>query len=316
MNTLHLVDAEYRDFAPHIPIFDPERTTLAQMRADMVAAFAAMIPAAALEREERLIAGPAGAPDVRVLIYRPDRVAGRQPAILYIHGGGFVAGNPDMCDAATAKLAKDNGVIIVAVDYRLAPETPFPGPLEDCYAALAWMVEHAEALGIDPARVAVLGDSAGGGLAAALALLARDRRRYTLTAQLLVYPMLDHRTGTSAALVDNPSTGEFVWNRATNRFGWTALRGNRDMNDSEQNYFSPALASELSGLPRTLVAVGSLDLFLDEDVVYALRLSRAGVAVELHVYEGGFHGFDRLPGALSARFAMDLGRAIQRVFER
>lgn len=315
MSTRHLVDAEHRDFALHIPIFDPERMTVTQMRADLVAAYTAMIPATESEREERRIAGPEGAPEVRVLIYRPPRAGGRLPALLYIHGGGFIAGTPDMCDPLTAKLASDNNVVIVAVDYRLAPETPFPGALEDCYAALAWMIDQSGALEIDPARVAVLGDSAGGGLAAALALLARDRGSYPLKAQLLVYPMLDHRTGTEAAPADNPFTGEFVWNRAINRFGWTALRGGGVLTRSQQGYFSPALAADLSGLPPTFVAVGSLDLFLEEDVAHALRLSRAGVSVELHVYEGGFHGFDRLPGRLGARFAVDLDVAIRRAID-
>jgi len=170
MNTIHLVDSEYRDFVVQIPIFDPERTTVTQMRADLVAAFAAMIPGTAFEREERLIAGPVGAPQVRVLIYRPARASASRPALLYIHGGGFVAGNPDMCDSATAKLAMDNGVVIVAVDYRLAPETSFPERSRIATPTLAWMIDQSAALGIDPARVGVLGDSAGGGLAAALAL--------------------------------------------------------------------------------------------------------------------------------------------------
>ncbi len=309
MSSLHLVDPSAREVVAGFAPFDPGRESVEQFRATV----AAMYAADPVAREERMIAGPEGAPDVRVLIHRPDGATGALPAILYLHGGGFVAGAPDMMDPASRKLAQDSGAVVVAVQYRLAPETPFPGPVEDCHAALAWLVGQADALGIDPARVAVLGHSAGAGLAAALALLARDRGEHRLRAQFLIYPMLDPRTGTSNAPVDNPTTGEFLWTRAANRFGWDAMRGGQNVPSERLGHFAPALAADVAGLPPTFIAVGALDLFLEEDVAYALHLSRAGVPVEAHIYPGGVHGFDGFLGALSDGFQADLRAAITRL---
>ncbi len=308
MSSLHLVDPSARDVAAGFAPFDPARESVEQFRATV----AAMYAADPVAREERTIPGPAGNPEVRVLIHRPDGATGALPAILYLHGGGFVAGTPDMMDPASRALAQESGAVVVAVQYRLAPETPFPGPVEDCHAALAWLFGQADALGVDPARIAVFGHSAGAGLAAALALLARDRGELRLRAQFLIYPMLDPRTGTSDAPVDNSTTGEFLWTRAANRFGWDAMRGGQDVAPARLGHFAPALAPDLAGLPATFIAVGALDLFLEEDVAYALRLSRAGVPVEAHVYPGGVHGFEGFPGALSDGFGADLSAAITR----
>ena len=313
-STLHLVAPEHRDLAKSLLVFDPERDSLAQMRAGLLNAYAAAAPAEPVTREEIHLPGPAGAPDVRALIYRPGRAARSLPAILYMHGGGYIAGKPDMTDAAQLKLANDTGALVVAVDYRLAPETPFPGALEDCYAALCWLAREALRIGADPARLLVLGDSAGGGLAAALALLARDRSGPALAAQVLIYPMLDARTGDSNFPLNNPATGEFVWTRAANRFAWRAYRGETDLPEARVGHFSPALAPEVFGLPHTFIGVGSIDLFLDENVAYAMRLSHAGVPIELHVYDGGFHAFDRMPSPLADRFNSDVISAIRKFF--
>jgi acetyl esterase/lipase len=181
------------------------------------------------------------------------------------------------------------GCAAVAVDYRLAPETPHPGPLEDCYAALQWLFTHADELGIDPGRIAVGGSSAGGGLAAALALLARDRGEIPLLFQLLIAPMIDDRTCTLAN--PHPYTGEFIWTPQANRFGWTSLLGQEPGGADVSPYAAAARAEHLEGLPATFINVGALDLFLEEDMEYARRLMRAGVPTELHVYPGAYHGF-------------------------
>jgi acetyl esterase/lipase len=175
------------------------------------------------------------------------------------------------------------------VDYRLAPETPHPGPVEDCYAALRWLYSHTGELGVDPTRIAIGGASAGGGLAAGLTLLTRDRGEVPLAFQFLIFPMLDDRTVT--ATEPHPYTGEFIWTPEANRFGWTSLLGKEPGGPDVSPYAAAARAESLEGLPPTFINVGALDLFLEEDMEYARRLMRAGVPTELHVYPGAFHGF-------------------------
>jgi acetyl esterase/lipase len=311
--TIHFVAPELRELAKAIPVFDPTHDTVVQIRDSLAGAMAQLIPPCTDAFQDHHIPGPAGAPNVRVLLRRPERVQAHAAAILYIHGGGFIAGNPDMFVGAVTPLADAAEAMIVAVDYRLAPGTSFPGPLEDCYATLEWLFQNADELGVDPDRIAVFGDSAGGGLAAALALLARDRGQYRLAAQILAYPMLDARTGTGDAPVDNATTGEFIWTREANHFGWQAMRVAGAIDDDRIAYFSPSLARDLSGLPPTFIGVGAVDLFLEEDVAYALRLSRADVPVEAHVYEGAFHAFDQMGGPLAERFRGELTGAVARL---
>jgi triacylglycerol lipase len=207
------------------------------------------------------------------------------------------------------------GCAVFAVDYRLAPETKFPGAVEDCYTALGHLAANAQALGLDIVRLGVMGESAGGGLAAALALLARDRGEHRLAFQHLIYPMLDDRT---CALEPSahPFTGEFVWTRQNNRYGWTALLGVEPGSEGVSPYAAPARAETLAGLPPTFISTGALDLFADEDLLYARRLLKDGVTTELHVYPGAFHAFDFLPGPdVSRRARRDsmaaLGRALK-----
>ena len=192
-------------------------------------------------------------------------------------------------------LAARLGCCIASVDYRLAPETRFPGAIEDCYAALSWLVFNARELGIDPARIGVMGESAGGGLAAALSLLVRDRGEHRLAFQHLIYPMIDDRTGVSATL--NPYAGEFVWTAQANRFGWTCLLGAEPGVDGISPYAAAARAENFADLPPAFIATGALDLFVDENLSYAQRLLRSGVPVEMHVYPGAFHGFQWAAGA-------------------
>lgn len=291
-STLHLVSPEAREIAATFPRFVPDLQAPEGFR-DMVAA---LNPVEEVVHTEHVLPGAPGAPDVRVMVYRPAEINGPVPALLYVHGGGFVAGSPDMMNGASWRLSQRLGIVVVAVQYRLAPETPFPGPVEDCYAALDWLFTHADELNVDAHRIAIYGQSAGGGLAAATAILARDHGVHALAAQFLLYPMLDPRTGTSDAPMDNSTTGEFLWTREANSKGWAAMRGETSIAPQRLGHFGAALVDDVAGLPPTFIAVGSLDLFLEEDIAYALRLSRAGIAIDLHVYPGGVHGFEALAG--------------------
>jgi len=236
---------------------------------------------------------PAGH-DIRVRVYAPADAEQGLPAILQIHGGGFVMGTLQISHAANLLTAGAVNAVVAAVDYRLAPETPAPGSVEDCYAALNWLVSEAGSLGIDAARIAVRGESAGGGLAAALCQLARDRGGPAILHQNLIYPMLDDRT----CMAQHPEhVGAFVWTPQANAFGWAALLGSDPGGNSAPEYAVPARAENLSGLPSAFIAVGALDLFLAENLAYAQRLIAAGVSTELHVYAGAYHGFDVLPEA-------------------
>jgi acetyl esterase/lipase len=242
-----------------------------------------------LSEESRYVPGPDGAPEVRVVIVRPRERAAVAPAILHMHGGGFVAGLPESSRATLASFAAELGTVVVSVDYRLAPETRFPGALDDCYAVLEWLIEHAAELGIDPHRIAVSGDSAGGALAAGLCLLVRDRGRHRLAFQQLVCPALDDRTALRKDL--SPLVGEFIWTNASNHFAWSAWLGKPPGGPDVSPYAAPARAGDLGGLPPACIAVGALDLFVEENVDYARRLLAAGVPCELHVYAGAPHGF-------------------------
>jgi len=261
--------------------------------------------------EIRKIPGPKDADDVEVRIYRPRGVSDVLPAVLHIHGGGYVMGRAAMMEAAHRPLVADLRCCVVSVEYRLAPETPYPGAVEDCYAALRYICSNHGDLRIDTNRLGVMGESAGGGLAAALALLARDRREFKLAFQHLIYPMLDDRT--CVAEDPDPHVGEFIWTPHNNRFGWASLLGDAPGSSDVSIYAAPARARDLSGLPRTFIATGALDLFLEENIGYARRLMRAGVPVELHVYAGAFHGFHlAIDADVTKRAARDSKAALAR----
>jgi acetyl esterase/lipase len=267
-----------------------------------------------VEVAERHVPGSDGAPDVRVLVYRPRGTARPLPGLLWIHCGGYVLGSADRVDMCVRNLVAKVGCVAVSVDYRLAPETPFPGPLEDCYAALRWLHSSAAELGVDASRHAAGGDSAGGGLTAALAQLARDRGEVPLVFQLLLYPMLDDRTCTSSDL--SPHVGEFIWNNDSNRFGWTSLLGHAPGEVDPPAYAVPARTEYLGGLPPAWIGVGALDLFLDENVEYARRLMRAGVPTSLHVYPSAYHGFDVVrEAAVSRSFEREYVEALRRALK-
>ena len=261
----------------------------------------------------RMIPGAAGAPDIHLVIVDPAPGAKNRPVIVHTHGGGYVAANTSLYPFIQ-NMAQACQCVVVSVDYRMAPETRFPGSLEDNYAALRWVHAHAAELGIDRARIAVGGESAGGGHAAALALRARDRAEIPVIFQLLLYPMLDDRTGSTKPAP--PTMGQFVWTAASNRFGWTALLGTPAGSAQVPAGSVPARVEDLSGLPPAWIGVGSIDLFADEDVIYAKRLMDSGVSTELNVFPGGYHAFDLLvPDAkTSQRFTESWRSALRRAF--
>ena len=316
MTSRSLVDPELEPLLDLLPTVEFNAETLSHVRhwiAEQVAPEAEAVECGQVRRWEHQVLGPAGAPPVRVLVYSPRDAETGRPALLHVHGGGFVVGTPEGGDLRNAALANDLGCIVVSVDYRLSPETRFPGAVEDCYAALRWLHEQAATLGVDPARIALFGESAGGGLTASLALLARDRGEIKPVFQLLVYPMLDDRTGSSVAA--SKLAGEFVWTAHSNRFGWSSLLGHEPGGADVPAYAAASRATDLVGLPPCFIAVGTLDLFVDEDIDYARRLIAAGVPTELHVYPGAFHAFDQMPHAhVTRRFVRDAEIALQRAF--
>lgn len=300
MTSRTLVDPELLPLLDAWPAVELSDAILPQMRARVLPMPPDTDDGVTVER--RAIPGSERAPDLELLIYRPAETRSRT-CIYHIHGGGYVAGKASEFSAMLRPLAASLGCTIVSVDYRLAPETPHPGPIEDCYAGLVWARDNCAALGADPAQIGVMGESAGGGLAAALALLARDRGGPPLAFQCLTYPMLDDRTSTSRE--PRAHTGEFVWTPHNNRFGWRALLGKEPGGSDVSCYAAAARADHLGDLPPTFIMTGALDLFLGEDLEFAGRLMEAGVPCELHVYPGGFHGFDLAPDASVAASARD-----------
>ncbi|QGN53199.1 alpha/beta hydrolase [Novosphingobium sp. Gsoil 351] len=314
MDTRHLVDPEVWPIVEALPFREFDRATLDQARAESAGRFVDLgaPPLAATIRGARRADGS----EIELYCFDPNPGTQKRAALFHIHGGGMVLGTAKDMQFGPSAMAAALQIPVVSVEYRLAPETPFPGPQQDCLDGLAWMASAAEGLGIDPARIAIIGESAGGGLAAATALMARDTDGPKLAAQVLVYPMLDHRTGGAACRWNNRSTGEWVWTRHSNRFGWEALRGDYAAEDARKGWFSPALADNLAGLPPTLLLTGSLDLFFDEDLDYARRLVDAGVPVELHSYPGAIHAFNMVAeAAISQAFNRDLVSGIARLLK-
>lgn len=226
---------------------------------------------------------------IRIRIYQPQLTTPQAPALLWMHGGGYIIGVPEQDDTYVVPFIQEIGIVVVSVDYRLAPGHPFPTPLEDCYAALQWLTAQAGTLGIDPHRIAIGGNSAGAGLAAALAQLAYDRGEVQPIFQLMVYPMLDDRT---AVRKDIDPEANFVWNNASNRFGWEAYLNQPCGAETAPAGSVPARRDDLGGLPPAWIGVGTNDLFYDEAAAYARRLTKAGIACELVTVPGAFHAFD------------------------
>jgi acetyl esterase/lipase len=268
------------------------------------------VPPTTTVSRELVITDPSGGFDPTVRISSPPDARAGRACIYWIHGGGYILGSGLGADARVNRWVEELDCVVVSIDYRLAPEHPYPAPLDDCYAGLLWTADHADELGIDPSRIVVAGASAGGGLAAGLGLLARDRGEVSPMFQLLVYPMIDDRMVTASSRI----VGAPIWSREASVLGWRSYLGTEPGGDDVPAYAAPARADDLAGLPPTWIGVGALDVFRDEDIDYATRLLGAGIPTELHVYPGAPHGFDMLLGSteVARRCQRDMDAALQR----
>jgi acetyl esterase/lipase len=284
-----MIDPDLTAILEHIPPIDLTDPVAARAAFEaMLAAMRTDIPGIeTLHIEDRFVPGWEGDPDVGVRIYRPKAPAGPAPGIVLIHGGGFIIGSVEAEHVGAAMTAIGTGAVVISVEYRLAPEHPYPAGLHDCYSALSFVAAHAGELGIDTERLAVVGTSAGGGLAAATALLARDRGGPALCFQMLHIPELDDRLETPSmrAFLDSP-----IWNRPLAIQSWRAYLGEGNDPDDVPPYAAPARAADLSGLPPAYISTAENDPLRDEGILYGLRLLQAGVSVELHQFPGTFHG--------------------------
>ncbi|HZF89895.1 alpha/beta hydrolase [Streptomyces sp.] len=304
------------ELAPWAPQLMPsDYTDVATVRAELaelVAQLPVYRPAEPVDVADRTVPGPPGAPDVPVRVYRPHGVTEPLPALLYTHWGGLISGDLDTNHSAVLRIAEQARVMVFSVDYRLAPEHPFPDGLYDCHAVLEWVVAHGPELGVDTDRLGVAGDSAGGALAAGLALLARERGP-RLRMQCLSFPALDDRLDSASALafVDTP-----VLDRNSLLLSWHHYLGGKDAAERTDvsPYAAPGRAGELAGLPTTFISACEFDPLRDQDLDFARRLIEAGVPTELHHYDGTFHACTGITGAaVSERMVRDQIDAIRRV---
>jgi acetyl esterase/lipase len=301
------VDPALWPLVENFPPIDLSADTLTGFRAAIVQL--SVMPEASAHPDVRIqelkIPGDgAAASTIRCLLFTPTQRASAS-ALLHIHGGGFVMGSPEMDAVRNIELARATGCTILSVDYRLAPEHPHPAGLEDCHAALVWLAAEAKSLGVSRERIGVIGESAGGGLAASLALVARDRKSVPLYCQVLIYPMLVPHENAA----DDSRTGHFIWSRASNTFAWSSYMGGKTAQDGTV----AGLATNVGGLPPTFLVVGELDLFVHDNLGYASRLVASGGSVEAHLYPRAIHGFDRMVEAdVSRQYMRDLVAFIQR----
>src|ERR1700687_3607463 len=316
MNFVDQLDPELRIVVEKLPTDRPldlndipaARAKMNKMLTAMLATYSAV---EGVTSQDRSAPGSQGDPAVRVRVYRPNDQPNKLPALFWIHGGGYVMGDIEQDDRLMRQLVNRIGCVAASVDYRLAPEHPFPAPVEDCYAGLKWLFRHADELAVEPSRIAIGGASGGGGLAAGLALLTRDRGEVQVAFQLLIYPMIDDRNVTPASYA---ITDPRMWNRESDRLGWKAYLGRDGGGADVSPYAAAARAIGVTNLPHAYIPVGALDLFVDENIEYAQRLIQAGVPTELHVYPVAFHGFDMLaPSAkVSKQFKADRDNALKR----
>jgi acetyl esterase/lipase len=315
MSFIDQIDPELRRVVEKLPTDRPlDLTQIPAARIKMnkmvTALLANLPPVEGVASRDQFAPGRQGDPDVRVRVYRPIDQSSKLPALYWIHGGGYVMGDIEQDDRLMKQLVKRIGCVAVSVDYRLAPENPFPAPVEDCYSGLKWLFAHTAELDVDPARIAIGGASGGGGLCAGLALMIRDRGEVKVAFQLLIYPMIDDRNVTPASYA---ITDPRMWNREANRLGWKAYLGRGGGSDVSP-YAAASRAADLANLPPAYIPVGALDLFVDENIEYAQRLIQAGVPTELHVYPGAFHGFDLFApsAAVAKQFKADRDSALKR----
>lgn len=307
-------DSELEKFIPLIK--DTDFTNPVQARQDYEARVKAMVPEVKTEGliiEDRLIPGYENEPDVRVRIYKPEKLEQNGAALLQIHGGGFVIGSLETEHAVAARHAREMGVVVVSVDYRLAPEHPYPCGLHDCYAALVWLHESVDEFSLDTTRIGIYGVSAGGGLAAGLTLMVRELNGPAICFQCLNIPELDDRLQTTSAIefVDTP-----IWNRPKAELSWTYYLGSQLERGSDDVPLTaaPARANDLSGLPPAYICVMEFDPLRDEGIHYAMELMQQGVPVELHAFPGTFHGSAQFPVAISKRQMQEMLLAMRRGF--
>jgi acetyl esterase/lipase len=289
---LHLMHPELRDLVPMVEQFSKAMPPLNRANLEKLRKPNPMFsqpPLESVPHEKRIIPVGKGHPDVAIYVVNAKPGTSR-PAILHTHGGGYVLGSAESSVKFLQELCIKLDCVAVSVNYRLAPETTYVGSVEDNYAGLKWLHANAASIGADPAKIAVMGESAGGGHAALLAITARDRGEVPICYQCLIYPMLDDRTGTTRKVP--PHVGTLIWTPAQNYFGWESLLGTKPGKVSAPKGAVPARVPDLNGLPPAFIGVGTLDLFHDEDVDYAQRLNAVGVNTELIVVPGAFHGFD------------------------
>jgi acetyl esterase/lipase len=308
------LDPELAPIVAQFPVFD--LADLPKAREDYLAAMAMMSAASDPDVAVRDIATQSRAehPPVRLREFRPKQAkAGALPAILWIQGGGYVMPSPDLDDVWCQDLALAHHCAVYSVDWRRAPEHPFPAASEDCYTGLSHIVAHAVDLGLDQARIVIAGASSGGGSAASLALMVRDRAEFSIAHQMLIYPMLDDRNDTPSA---HEVTDANVWNRTRNAIAWKAYLGESYGTDHVSPYAAPSRMKDLSGSIPASILTGELDLFRDENILFATRLIAAEVSTELHVYPGAPHGFERIApaAAISQQFFADRDAILRRVF--
>lgn len=310
-DTRYLLDPELDKIVDLIPAFRFTREGLPAFRAARNAEIVLADTAErGVTREEIRIPGYNG-PEVRCLLYTPNvtpNAGALRPGYLHVHGGGYIIGSPEGSDAMNTMIAQKLGAVVLSVSYRLAPEHTIPAPIYDCYAGLAWLHSQSEALSLDTTRIGIGGESAGGGLAAATAIFARDQGEYDLCHQHLTYPMLDNLTGDQDHPGD-PLVGEFVWTRESNQFGWSCYLGDAEAIAPQV----PSRVTDYAGLPPTWMFTATMDLFRDENIVYAQHLMRAGIATDLNIYAGACHGFQMIPGTqIGARYVADHMAALAR----
>jgi acetyl esterase len=310
--TQRAYDPEFAPLLPSLPTVQDFSTAESVQAAREMRGMLLVPPPdrADVTKADHLASGRPGAPDVPVRVYTPTaRASAPRGCVLEIHGGGFMMGNVAMMDPWCQKVAAELDAVVASVEYRLAPEHPFPAAVEDCYAALSWAARNAARLGVDATRIAIAGQSAGGGIAAGTALMARDRGFPALCFQLLEIPELDDRLDTPSMLAfqDTP-----LWNRPNAVWSWKHYLGPNHQGEVSP-YAAPARAKDLSGLPPAYVSTMEFDPLRDEGILYALRMLQAGVQVELHSYPGTFHGSGLLPGAaVSQRGAQEVMDALRR----
>ncbi|GAA1701607.1 alpha/beta hydrolase [Kribbella yunnanensis] len=307
--TKYAIDPELTPWLAMIPEVDlSDMTVVRAQRSELQHLIPPVVVPDGIEIREVTIRGRDGY-DIRAKVYTPTGLDGLRPGFVYIHGGGFVMGDIEMMEQGAVDIAAEAGAVVVSPDYRLAPEHPFPAGLEDCYATLEWLAANANELGVDPDRIAVGGGSAGGGLSAGVALLARDRSGPAICFQVLEIPELDDRLETESMreFVDTP-----LWNRPAAEYSWKYYLSGTPETLGLQ-YAAPSRAEDLSGLPPAYVSVCEFDPLRDEGIIYAQRLLQAGVSTELHHYRGTFHGSGLVATAeVSKRMASDVMDAIRR----